>query len=127
MRRLSLQHNSGGAPSIPPSPLLTPTPPSPGEEVPGAPSVWYPYARLRLSATNPVPQIESAKREVGHNGSEGQGAGSGIGCRPTAVVGGAQTYLSDAEFEEVMQMKKIVFYSLPKWKQDNKKKALDLF
>ena len=51
-----------------------------------------------------------------------------MGCGPFAVVGGgAQTYLSDAEFEEVMQMKKSVFYSLPKWKQESKKKTLDLF
>lgn len=43
------------------------------------------------------------------------------------LLGGLQSYMSDAEFEEIMGMKKIVFYALPKWKQDNKKKTLDLF
>ncbi|KAE8683603.1 Villin-3 [Hibiscus syriacus] len=38
-----------------------------------------------------------------------------------------ETYLSDKEFQMVFGMEKEAFYRLPKWKQDLKKKKVDLF
>ncbi|XP_039010852.1 villin-2-like [Hibiscus syriacus] len=38
-----------------------------------------------------------------------------------------EAYLSDKEFQTVLGMEKEAFYSLPKWKQDLKKKKVDLF
>lgn len=38
-----------------------------------------------------------------------------------------QMYLSPEEFEEIFKMSKEAFYQLPRWKQDQVKKKVDLF
>lgn len=38
-----------------------------------------------------------------------------------------QAYLSDEDFEAILEMPKEAFYKLPKWKQDQLKKKVDLF
>ncbi|OAE27442.1 hypothetical protein AXG93_3911s1240 [Marchantia polymorpha subsp. ruderalis] len=60
----------------------------------------YEYERLKATATNPVRGIDLKKREA---------------------------YLSDEAFEKLFTMKKDKFYELPKWKQDQRKRVLDLF
>ncbi|GAB4853554.1 hypothetical protein Ancab_017745 [Ancistrocladus abbreviatus] len=60
----------------------------------------YPYECLVTTATDPVTEIDLAKRE---------------------------TYLSSAEFKEKFGMTKDAFYKLPKWKQNKLKVALQLF
>jgi len=37
-----------------------------------------------------------------------------------------ESYLSSAEFEEVLQMTKTEFYALPAWKQKKKRDEVDL-
>lgn len=60
----------------------------------------YPYERLKITSTDPVPDIDVTKRE---------------------------TYLSSAEFKEKFGMSKDAFYKLPKWKQNKLKMAIQLF
>ncbi|XP_008781818.1 villin-5-like [Phoenix dactylifera] len=60
----------------------------------------FPYERLKTSSTDPVTEIDVAKRE---------------------------TYLSSAEFKEKFGMTKEAFYKLPKWRQNRLKMALQLF
>lgn len=60
----------------------------------------FSYDRLISASTNPAPGIDTFKRE---------------------------TYLSPADFEAVFGMSKEAFQQMPKWKRDQKKKALDLF
>nr|GMC82009.1 villin-2-like isoform X1 [Ipomoea batatas] len=38
-----------------------------------------------------------------------------------------EAYLSDEDFEAILEMPKEAFYKLPKWKQDQLKKKVDLF
>ncbi|KAH9293450.1 hypothetical protein KI387_041356 [Taxus chinensis] len=60
----------------------------------------YSYERLKAKATNPARGIDHKKRE---------------------------TYLSPEEFEKIFGMDQKTFYEQPKWKQDMRKKAVDLF
>ncbi|CAJ2637793.1 villin-4-like [Trifolium pratense] len=60
----------------------------------------YPYERLKITSTDPVPDIDVTKRE---------------------------TYLSSAEFKGKFGMSKDAFYKLPKWKQNKLKMAIQLF
>ncbi|XP_073158303.1 villin-4 isoform X1 [Henckelia pumila] len=60
----------------------------------------YPYERLKTTSTDPVADIDVAKRE---------------------------TYLSSVEFKEKFGVTKDVFYKLPKWKQNKLKMSLQLF
>ncbi|KAL6539686.1 Villin-4 [Orobanche hederae] len=60
----------------------------------------YPYDRLITTSTDPVAEINVAKRE---------------------------TYLSSTEFKEKFGMVKDTFYKLPKWKQNKLKMSLQLF
>ncbi|KAI4344434.1 hypothetical protein L6164_011663 [Bauhinia variegata] len=60
----------------------------------------YPYERLKINSSDPVPDIDVTKRE---------------------------TYLSTAEFKEKFGMTKEAFYKLPKWKQNKLKMAIQLF
>lgn len=60
----------------------------------------YSYERLRTKSTNPAPGIDHKKRE---------------------------TYLSPEEFQKVFGMDQKTFSEQPKWKQDMRKKAVDLF
>ncbi|KAG4949307.1 hypothetical protein AAZX31_15G155600 [Glycine max] len=62
--------------------------------------VIHPYERLKITSTDPVPNIDVTKRE---------------------------TYLSSAEFKEKFAMSKDAFYKLPKWKQNKLKMAVQLF
>ncbi|KAK4798794.1 hypothetical protein SAY86_031120 [Trapa natans] len=62
--------------------------------------ILHPYVRLTTTSTDPVTDIDVAKRE---------------------------TYLSAAEFKEKFGMAKDAFYKLPKWKQSKLKMALHLF
>ncbi|KAL3819575.1 hypothetical protein ACJIZ3_005480 [Penstemon smallii] len=60
----------------------------------------HPYERLTTTSTDPAEDIDVTKRE---------------------------TYLSAEEFTEKFGMTKVVFYKLPKWKQNKLKMALQLF
>ncbi|XP_016494290.1 villin-2 [Nicotiana tabacum] len=60
----------------------------------------FSYERLKAKSENPVTGIDLKRREA---------------------------YLSDEEFESVLEMTKEAFYKLPKWKQDIHKKKVDLF
>eukprot|EP00253_Pinus_taeda_P000423 PITA_00423 len=60
----------------------------------------YSYERLRTKSTNPAPGIDHKKRE---------------------------TYLSPEEFQKVFGMDQKTFSAQPKWKQDMRKKSVDLF
>ncbi|KAL2653478.1 hypothetical protein R1flu_021606 [Riccia fluitans] len=60
----------------------------------------FEYERLRATSANPVRGIDLRKRE---------------------------SYLSEEAFEKLFNMKKEKFYELPKWKQDQRKRVLDLF
>ncbi|KAL3682226.1 hypothetical protein R1sor_000248 [Riccia sorocarpa] len=60
----------------------------------------FEYERLRVTSANPVVGINPKKRE---------------------------SYLSDEAFEKLFKMKKVKFYEMPKWKQDQRKRVLDLF
>lgn len=60
----------------------------------------YTYERLKAKSTNPAPGIDHKKREA---------------------------YLTPEEFEKIFGMDKKKFYEQPKWKQDMRKKAVDLF
>nr|XP_043638185.1 villin-2-like [Erigeron canadensis] len=60
----------------------------------------YTYEQLKAKSTNPVTGIDYKKREA---------------------------YLSDEEFEDVFNMTKEAFYKLPRWKQDQLKRKVDLF
>jgi len=60
----------------------------------------YSYERLKTKSTNPAPGIDHKKRE---------------------------TYLSPEEFQRVFGMDQKTFSEQPKWKQDMRKKAVDLF
>ncbi|KAL3819510.1 hypothetical protein ACJIZ3_005415 [Penstemon smallii] len=60
----------------------------------------HPYERLTTTLTDPAEDIDVTKRE---------------------------TYLSAEEFTEKFGMTKVVFYKLPKWKQNKLKMALQLF
>ncbi|OIT28462.1 PREDICTED: villin-2-like [Nicotiana attenuata] len=60
----------------------------------------FSYERLKAKSENPVTGIDFKQREA---------------------------YLSDEEFESVLEMTKEAFYKLPKWKQDIHKKKVDLF
>lgn len=60
----------------------------------------YTYEQVRSKSTNPVTGIDFQKRE---------------------------TYLSDEEFEGIFKMTKEAFYRIPRWKQDQIKKKVDLF
>ncbi|KAL3625542.1 Villin-3 [Castilleja foliolosa] len=60
----------------------------------------FSYEQLRAKSENPVTGIDFKRREA---------------------------YLSDEEFESVLEMTKESFYKLPRWKQDMLKKNVDLF
>ncbi|XP_024975337.1 villin-3-like [Cynara cardunculus var. scolymus] len=60
----------------------------------------FTYEQVRVKSENPVPGIDLKRREA---------------------------YLSVEEFESVLGMSREEFYQLPKWKQDNTKKKVDLF
>ncbi|XP_039027982.1 villin-2-like [Hibiscus syriacus] len=60
----------------------------------------YSYDQLKSKSENPAPGIDLKRREI---------------------------YLADEEFETIFGMTKEAFYKLPKWKQDSKKKEVDLF
>ncbi|KAK9065757.1 hypothetical protein SSX86_015158 [Deinandra increscens subsp. villosa] len=60
----------------------------------------YTYDQLKSKSTDPVTGIDFKKRE---------------------------TYLSPEEFEEIFKMTKEKFYGLPRWRQDQIKKKVDLF
>ncbi|XP_058077482.1 villin-2 [Magnolia sinica] len=60
----------------------------------------FSYERVKAKSTNPASGIDYKRREA---------------------------YLSDAEFESVLGMKKEAFYRQPKWKQDMQKRKADLF
>ncbi|XP_047315379.1 villin-2-like isoform X3 [Impatiens glandulifera] len=61
---------------------------------------FFSYEVLKAHSENPVTGIDFKRREA---------------------------YLSDDEFQSVMEMTKGAFYKLPKWKQDMNKKKADLF
>uniref|UniRef100_A0A0C9S7X8 TSA: Wollemia nobilis Ref_Wollemi_Transcript_12585_2099 transcribed RNA sequence n=1 Tax=Wollemia nobilis TaxID=56998 RepID=A0A0C9S7X8_9CONI len=63
-------------------------------------SETYSYERLKAKSTNPAPGIDHKKRE---------------------------TYLSPQEFHKIFGMDQKKFYEQPKWKQDMRKRAVDLF
>jgi hypothetical protein len=58
------------------------------------------YERLKTSSTDPAPKINLKRREA---------------------------YLSSEEFEKLFGITQTQFYEMPKWKQDQRKKVLDLF
>ncbi|KAK8476300.1 hypothetical protein V6N11_074273, partial [Hibiscus sabdariffa] len=60
----------------------------------------YSYDQLKSKSENPATGIDLKRRE---------------------------TYLSEEEFETVFGMTKEAFYKMPKWKQDGKKREVDLF
>ncbi|RWR94773.1 villin-2 [Cinnamomum micranthum f. kanehirae] len=60
----------------------------------------FSYEQVKAKSTDPAPGIDYMKREA---------------------------YLSDEEFECVLEMTKEAFYAQPKWKRDMQKKKLDLF
>ncbi|KAK7265238.1 hypothetical protein RJT34_32855 [Clitoria ternatea] len=60
----------------------------------------YPYERINTASTDPITNIDVTKREA---------------------------YLSSAEFQEKFGMAKKEFYTLPKWKQNKLKMAVQLF
>lgn len=60
----------------------------------------FPYERLKVACNDPITGIDVTKREA---------------------------YLSNEEFWETFGMTKIAFYKLPKWRQNNLKKAVNLF
>ncbi|KAE8711156.1 Villin-2 [Hibiscus syriacus] len=60
----------------------------------------YSYDQLKSKSENPAPGIDLKRREI---------------------------YLADEEFETIFGMTREAFYKLPKWKQDSKKKEVDLF
>ncbi|KAJ8619682.1 hypothetical protein MRB53_028211 [Persea americana] len=60
----------------------------------------FSYEQVKAKSTDPAPGIDYMKREA---------------------------YLSDEEFERVLEMTKEAFYAQPKWKRDMQKKKLDLF
>uniref|UniRef100_A0A803PVE4 HP domain-containing protein n=1 Tax=Cannabis sativa TaxID=3483 RepID=A0A803PVE4_CANSA len=62
--------------------------------------IIYPYERLKVVSSDPVPGIDVTKREA---------------------------YLSDEEFVAKFGMTKGNFYKLPKWKQNKLKMSLNLF
>jgi hypothetical protein len=58
------------------------------------------YERLKASSTDPAPKINLKRREA---------------------------YLSSEEFEKLFGITQTQFYEMPKWKQDQRKKVVDLF
>ncbi|VFQ91163.1 unnamed protein product [Cuscuta campestris] len=60
----------------------------------------FSYEQLKAKSENPIMEIDFKRREG---------------------------YLSDEEFEAILGMPKEAFYKLPKWKQDQLKKKVDLF
>ncbi|GMJ11988.1 villin 2 [Hibiscus trionum] len=60
----------------------------------------YSYDQLKSKSENPATGIDLKRREA---------------------------YLSDEEFETIFGMTKEAFYKMPRWKQDSKKKEVDLF
>ncbi|KAL3632481.1 Villin-3 [Castilleja foliolosa] len=60
----------------------------------------FSYDQLRAKSDNPVTGIDFKRREA---------------------------YLSDEDFKSVLGMRKEAFYKLPKWKQDQHKRKVDLF
>ncbi|KAD4981896.1 hypothetical protein E3N88_18567 [Mikania micrantha] len=62
--------------------------------------VNYPYDRVKVNSSIPVPDIDITKREA---------------------------YLSEEEFQEKLAMSKRAFYQLPRWKQNKLKMSLHLF
>ncbi|KVH94754.1 Gelsolin domain-containing protein [Cynara cardunculus var. scolymus] len=60
----------------------------------------YSYEQLNTKSKNPITGIDYKKREA---------------------------YLSPEEFEAIFKMTKEAFYQLPRWKQDQNKKKVDLF
>ncbi|KAE8702548.1 Villin-2 [Hibiscus syriacus] len=71
---------------------------NPGEDV--GEKCTYSYDQLKSKSENPVTEIDFKRREA---------------------------YLSAEEFETVFGMTKEAFSKMPKWKQDSKKKEVDLF
>ncbi|KAI5075352.1 hypothetical protein GOP47_0009925 [Adiantum capillus-veneris] len=63
-------------------------------------SEYISYERLKARSENPAPNVDPKRRE---------------------------SYLSPEDFIKVFGMESKQFYSLPKWKQDMQKRALDLF
>ncbi|KAK6247213.1 hypothetical protein QUC31_018778 [Theobroma cacao] len=89
------------------SPVVKPSSPSTNENSnqidtieTSANALIYPYQRLTVVSTDPVPGIDVTKREA---------------------------YLSEEEFAERFGMPKGAFYKLPKWRQNKLKMAVDLF
>eukprot|EP01018_Ginkgo_biloba_P036884 Gb_31397 [translate_table: standard] len=60
----------------------------------------YSYERLKTKSTNPAPGIDHKRREM---------------------------YLSPEDFQKIFGMDQKTFYEQPKWKQDMRKKAVDMF
>ncbi|KAF3636483.1 Villin-4 [Capsicum annuum] len=64
------------------------------------PDEVFSYEQMKAKSENPATGIDTTRREA---------------------------YLSGEEFESVLGMTKEAFYKMPKWKQDNLKKKVDLF
>ncbi|KAG0601882.1 hypothetical protein M758_11G145100 [Ceratodon purpureus] len=61
---------------------------------------FYSYDRLKSSSTDPAPKINIKRKEA---------------------------YLSPEDFEKLFGISKVQFYEMPKWKQDQRKRNLQLF
>ncbi|KAE8684878.1 Villin-3 [Hibiscus syriacus] len=87
----------------------------------------YSYDQLKSKSENPVTRIDFKRREVRPTIDVLKFTGSNRIGVLTLLYMTCQAYLSAEEFETVFGMTKEAFSKMPKWKQDSKKKEVDLF